>query len=208
MIGIPVIDIDLGLFSVSAGNPIGFFLIVLVVIMGLYSLSGYLLETPFGRVLTAIKANERRVPFLGYSVWTARLAAYVLAAVIAGLSGALYPMLRGFVSPDMMFFSTSGNAVIAVILGGVGTLIGPLYGGVLLVVLRSVVGSWTEHHLIIIGVLFMAGVIFAPKGLIGVIRPAVVRAFERRSSKAGVPGPEVCAPAMCELENAVGRDKP
>lgn len=182
MIGIPVIDINLGLFSVSAGNPTGFFLIVLVIIIGLYCLCAYLLETPFGRVLTAIKANEKRVPFLGYSVWWARMSCYVFAALIAGLSGALYPMLRGFVSPELMFFATSGNAVISVILGGVGTLIGPIYGSVLLVVVKSIVGSWTEHHLIIIGLLFMAGVLFAPKGLVGVLKPAIVRMLESRTA--------------------------
>jgi branched-chain amino acid transport system permease protein len=67
MIGIPVIEIGLGPFSVSAGSPVGFFLIVLTIIMGLYALTAYLLDTPFGRVLTALKANEKRVPFLGYS---------------------------------------------------------------------------------------------------------------------------------------------
>jgi branched-chain amino acid transport system permease protein len=78
-----------------------------------------------------------------------------------------------------LFFSTSGNAVITVILGGVGTLVGALYGSVLLTVLKSVVGSWTEHHLIIIGLLFMAAVIFFPQGLMGVIRPWIVRWLSR-----------------------------
>lgn len=180
MIGIPVIDIGFGPFSVSAGNPVGFFLIVLAIIMGLYWLTAYLLDTPFGRVLTALKANERRVPFLGYSVWRARMFSYVLAGLIAGLSGALYPMLRGFVSPELMFFATSGNAVISVILGGVGTLIGAIYGSVLLVVLKSIIGSWTEHHLIVIGLIFMVCVMFLPKGLIGFIRP---RLEERLAEK-------------------------
>ena len=181
MIGVPVIDIGLGPFAVSAGNPTGFFLVVLAIVMGLYALCAYLLETPFGRVLTAIKANERRVPFLGYSVWRVRMAAYVLAAMLAGLSGALYPMLRGFVSPELMSFTTSGNAVISVVLGGVGTLIGAIYGSVLLVVVKSVVGSWTEHHLIVIGALFMAGVLFAPKGLVGLLRPALMRWLDVRA---------------------------
>ena len=92
---------------------------------------------------------------------------FVLAAAIAGASGALYPMLRGFVSPELMFFQVSGNAVINVIVGGTGTLIGPLYGSALLTALRSVIGSYTEHHQIVIGVLFMIVVIVAPKGLIG-----------------------------------------
>lgn len=184
MIGIPVIDIGFGPFSVSAGNPVGFFLIVLAIIMGLYWLTAYLLDTPFGRVLTALKANERRVPFLGYSVWRARMFSYVLAGLIAGLSGALYPMLRGFVSPELMFFATSGNAVISVILGGVGTLIGAIYGSVLLVVLKSIIGSWTEHHLIVIGLLFMVCVMFLPKGLVGFIRPRIEERLAERPPEA------------------------
>jgi branched-chain amino acid transport system permease protein len=81
-----------------------------------------------------------------------------------------------------MFFHASGNAVITVILGGVGTLIGPLYGSVILAALKSVVGSYTEHHLIIIGVLFMISVIFFPKGLIGYLRPRLEGWLERRTS--------------------------
>lgn len=195
MIGIPVIDIGFGPWSVSAGSPVGFFLVVLAVIMALYAASAYLLETPFGRVLTALKANEKRVPFLGYSVWRARMTCYLAAGLIAGLSGALYPMLRGFVSPELMFFMTSGNAVISVILGGVGTLVGPLYGSIFLVVIKSVVGSWTEHHLIVIGLMFMAGVLFMPKGLIGLVRPHVERLIAPR-------GHEAPAPVAIEAEEA------
>jgi branched-chain amino acid transport system permease protein len=143
--------------------------------VALYAVSAYLLDTPFGRVLIALRANERRVPFLGYSWRNARLAAYVVAAVVAALSGALYPMLRGFVSPELLFFSTSGNAVITVVIGGVGTLAGALYGGVILTVLKSVVGSMTQEHLIVIGLLFMTVVIFLPKGLLGFIRPQIER---------------------------------
>lgn len=179
IIGIPIVELAIGPFSVSAANPAGFFLVVLGVIAILYAFAAYLLETPFGRVLIALKANERRVPFLGYSAWRARMVAYILAGVIAGLSGALYPMLRGFVSPELMFFMTSGNAVISVLLGGVGTLVGAMYGSVLLVVIKSVIGSWTEHHLIIIGLLFMCSVLFLPRGLIGIVGPWFQRTWLR-----------------------------
>jgi branched-chain amino acid transport system permease protein len=175
LIGVPVIDINLGLVTLSSASPAGFFLLVLALTTALYAVAAYLLDTPFGRLLIALKANERRVPFLGYPVFSARLAAYVLAAVIATVSGALYPMLRGFVSPELLFFSTSGNAVITVVIGGAGTLAGALYGSLLLTVLRSVIGSYTEHHLIVIGLMFMGAVIFLPRGLIGLARPALMR---------------------------------
>ena len=179
MTGVPIINVNLGVTSISSASPAGFFLVVLAVTMVLYAIAAYLLDTPFGRLLIAIKANDRRVPFLGYKATTLRLGSYVLAATIATVSGALYPMLRGFVSPELMFFSTSGNAVITVILGGVGTLVGALYGSVLLTVLKSVIGSWTEHHLIVIGLLFMGAVIFFPQGLMGVVRPWVAKWLSR-----------------------------
>jgi branched-chain amino acid transport system permease protein len=177
LIGVPIVAIDLGVSLVMSNAPAGFFLVTLGVIVALYAVSAYLLDTPFGRVLIALRANERRVPFLGYSPRNARLAAYVVAAVVAALSGALYPMLRGFVSPELLFFSTSGNAVITVVIGGVGTLAGALYGGVILTILKSVVGSMTQEHLIVIGLLFMTVVIFLPKGLLGFIRPRIERLF-------------------------------
>ena len=183
LIGIPVIDIDLAIASVSSASPAGFLLVVLAVLSLLYAASAYLLGTPLGRLLIALRANERRVPFLGYRTVPLRLVSYVLAAVIATVSGAMYPMLRGFVSPELLFFSTSGTAVIGVVLGGVGTLVGGLYGSVLLTLFKSFIGSWTEHHLIVIGVLFMSAVIFLPRGLIGVVRPPLVRLFTPGESR-------------------------
>jgi branched-chain amino acid transport system permease protein len=112
-------------------------------------------------------------------------------------------MLRGFVSPELMFFATSGNAVITVVLGGIGTLVGALYGSVLLVVLRSIVGSWTEHHLIVIGLLFMGSVLFLPKGLMGLVRPWLEDALGRRS------GAPVAVPAASDaVRLASGSAKP
>ncbi|MGE0565896.1 MAG: branched-chain amino acid ABC transporter permease [Pseudolabrys sp.] len=181
LIGVPIIEINLGLATISSASPAGFFLFVLALIVLLYAVSAYLLDTPFGRLLIALRANESRIPFLGYRTSTVRLAAYMLAAVIAAVSGALYPMLRGFVSPELLFFATSGNAVITVVTGGIGTLAGALYGSILLTALKSVIGSYTEHHLIVIGLLFMGTVIFLPKGLFGIVRPIVERCLARRS---------------------------
>lgn len=181
IIGVPGAAILPGLTSAS---PVGFFLVVLAFIAAAYLGLRYLMDTPLGRLLDAIRANEHRVGFLGFDAWRYKLAAFVLAAAIAGGSGALYPMLRGFVSPELMFFQVSGNAVINVIVGGTGTLIGPLYGTALLTGLRSVVGSFTTHHHIVIGVLFVIVVILMPRGLVGYGAPALQRWLDaRRSSR-------------------------
>jgi branched-chain amino acid transport system permease protein len=180
IIGIPQIRIEFGLFSVDAQSPAGFFLLTLAVVMLLYAVLTYLMRTPFGRVLVAIRTNESRVSFLGFSPWRAKLIAFVIAADVAALAGSLYPMLRGFVSPELFAFQASGNAVIMVILGGTGTLAGALYGAAILTALKSVIGSWSEYHLIIIGALFMLSVIFLPKGLAGYALPRIQRRLARR----------------------------
>jgi branched-chain amino acid transport system permease protein len=190
LVGIPVLQADFGLFELNLGDPVSFFLMMLTVIALLYIVLEYLMHTPFGRTLIAIRSNEHRVRFLGFNPWRYKLAAYVLAANVAALCGAFYPMLRGFVSPELLYFEVSVDSVITVIIGGVGTLIGPIYGSVLLVTLKTIIGSWTVHHNMIIGAIFMVTVIFLPRGLAGL--------FKRRDSgfvaeseeeSAAVPGP-------------------
>ncbi len=166
IIGVPPAVVLPGIVST---DPVNFFLVTVAFIVLVYAGLAYVMETPFGRQLAAIRSNQHRLAFIGFDPKRAKLAVFVLAAAIAGASGALYPMLRGFVSPELMFFQVSGNAVINVIVGGTGTLIGPLYGSAIITTLRSVIGSYTEHHQIVIGVLFMIVVIVAPRGLIGTI---------------------------------------
>ena len=182
LIGVPIVPVPLGFTTVSSDSALGFLLFTLGFMAVLYVGIAYLLDTPFGRLLIALKANDRRVAFLGYRPFTARLVAYVLAGVVAALSGAFYPMLRGFVSPELLSFTTSGNAVITVVTGGAGTLVGALYGSLLLTGLRSVVGSWTHHHLIVIGILFMVVVVLFPRGLIGMVRAWLEGVLVRRRS--------------------------
>ena len=180
IIGIPVVAANFGVFSIDAANAPGFFLLMLVIIMAIYFALAYLLVTPFGRLMDAVRVNESRVSFLGFDPRVVKWIAFVLAADVAAVSGAFYPMLRGFVSPELLYFTASGNALITVIVGGVGTLIGPLYGSVILFGLKSVIGTFTEYHLILIGLLFMASVIFFPKGLVGAIHPRLAAWIARR----------------------------
>ena len=108
-------------------------------------------NTPFGSVLRAIRDNADRVPYLGYNPFWYKLAAYVMAAQIAAFGGLIYPLLRGFVAPHLFGFEVSTKAVVMSLVGGVGTLIGPLVGSVIITFLESVVGSYTERHLFVLG---------------------------------------------------------
>lgn len=180
IIGIPIVAIGTPFGSLDTASAPIFFLVTLSVIALLYGVSKYLLATPMGDTWRAVRVNESRLPFIGFDTQGPKRVAFTLAAVIAATSGALYPMLRGFVSPELMYFSVSGNAVVTVILGGVGTLIGPLLGSALLTGFKSIIGTWTVHHQIAIGLIFIVMVIAAPGGIVGI-------AIERAKRRAGEP---------------------
>ena len=167
MMGVPILSIWTPFGSLDAADPGTFFVITFLTIGALYVILKYFLTTPMGSLWHAIRSNEDRLAYVGYDSKGPKQVAFVLATVVAAVSGALYPMLRGFVSPELMFFSVSGNAVVTVVLGGVGTLIGPIMGSVLLTSFKSVIGTWTAHHHIVIGFIFVVIVIAAPKGLAG-----------------------------------------
>lgn len=169
MMGVPIIQIWTPFGLIDSAHPGVFFVITLLVIGSLYAVSKYFLTTPMGSLWYAIRSNEGRLAYIGYESKWPKQFAFVLAAVVASVSGALYPMLRGFVSPELMFFSVSGNAVVTVVLGGVGTLIGPIFGSVLLTTFKSIIGTWTQHHHIVIGLIFVVIVVSAPKGLTGLL---------------------------------------
>lgn len=169
MMGVPILSIWTPLGLLDTANPGTFFIITLLTIATLYAVLKYFLTTPMGSLWHAIRSNEDRLAYIGFKSKGPKQVAFVLATVVAAVSGALYPMLRGFVSPELMFFSVSGNAVVTVVLGGVGTLIGPIMGSVLLTSFKSIIGTWTAHHHIVIGLIFVVIVISAPKGLVGLL---------------------------------------
>ena len=169
MMGVPILQIWTPFGSVDTAHADTFFIVTFLVIGILYGILKYFLTTPMGSLWHAIRSNESRLAYVGYNSKGPKQFAFVLAAVVASVSGALYPMLRGFASPELMFFSVSGNAVVTVVLGGVGTLIGPIFGSVLLTSFKSIIGTWTPHHHMVIGLIFVAIVISAPKGLVGLL---------------------------------------
>ena len=130
-----------------------------------------LVNSRFGRVLQAAKDNERRVKSLGYNTFRYRLVAFMISGGIAGLSGALHMNLQKFISPDELHWVISGDLLIMVIVGGVKSLIGPIIGTGLFVLLEEVISGYTEHWMIIFGPLLVLVVMFGRGGIYGLIRP-------------------------------------
>jgi len=171
LIGIPVPNLQVlpGL-KIALSDNIAFYYVVLAATVIVYFGIRRSLNTGFGSVLRAIRDNSDRVAYLGYNSFWYKLLAYVLAAEVAALGGLFYPLLRGFVAPNLFGFEISTQAVVMTLVGGVGTLIGPLLGGVIITFFESVIGSYTERHLMVLGVIFVVFVLFLPDGLVGLAR--------------------------------------
>lgn len=123
----------------------------------------------YGQVLRAVRDNPVRAAQLGYNVITYRLSAYVVSGALSGIAGALFASLTMFVSPDLTRWTMSGDILIMTVLGGAGTLAGPLLGVTLFEVAKEVISRYTDHWYGILGVLFVACTLFLPGGLQGLI---------------------------------------
>jgi branched-chain amino acid transport system permease protein len=136
---------------------------------------GRLVESRFGIALRGIKANARRMEALGFPAFRYRLTAFVIAGAIGGLAGALLANQTLFLSPAIMHWTRSGEIMMMVILGGMGTLFGPVLGAVAYLLLENVLSGLTEHWLAILGPLLVLLVLFSRGGILGAFA-----AFARR----------------------------
>ena len=129
-----------------------------------------LLNAPLGHAFVGIRENEQRMAAIGYPTRAYKLISFTIAGAIAGLAGGLYAIFNGFISADAMYWTASGDILIMTMLGGAGTLIGPAIGAAIVLLMKNVVSSYSEHWLAIIGVTFICCVMFFPGGLWGTLQ--------------------------------------
>jgi branched-chain amino acid transport system permease protein len=127
------------------------------------------INSSFGAVLAGIRQNERRMEALGIPVFRYKLYAFVLSGMGAGLAGALMANAMRFASPDMMHWTKSGELMVMVILGGVGTLLGPFLGAATFLLLESTLSSWTEHWQLALGAILLVVVLGSKGGLMALV---------------------------------------
>jgi branched-chain amino acid transport system permease protein len=128
-----------------------------------------IVESRFGRVLEGIRQNERRMAAIGIATYRYKLVSFVIAGMGCGLAGALTANYLRFVSPDLMAWQKSGEIMVMVILGGVGTLLGPVVGAAALVGMEYVLGGITENWQFFLGPILLAVVLWAPGGIMGLL---------------------------------------
>jgi branched-chain amino acid transport system permease protein len=144
---------------------------VLAVVTASYLILRRITQSPFGMVLQSIRENEPRTRAIGYAVERYKIVAVMLSGLFAGLAGVLYAIQNRFAAPDFVYFLVSGETVIYNIMGGMGTLIGPVVGAAFFLLLREALSRFfTEYYLIPVGIIFIAMIIFMPQGLLGFAR--------------------------------------
>ena len=139
------------------------------ILLGTIFLIDRIVESRFGMVLQGCRQNERRLEAVGYPTFSYKLAAFVVAGALGGVAGVLLVASQQFVSPADLAWSRSGELVIMLVMGGAGTLFGPVFGATAYVVLELVLGSWTTHWQIVFGPVFVFFVLFARGGIAGLI---------------------------------------
>lgn len=150
-----------------------FYYLVLACLVGAFALLSVMLAAPFGRVLVGIRANEARTRALGYDIQRYKLVAFVIAGVLAGLAGFLEAARSTFVNPQHLAWQESGHVLMIVILGGMGTLWGPVVGAFAVLLLEDWLSTLTDRVLLIMGVFVLAIVLFLPQGIAGLFRRPV-----------------------------------
>ncbi len=143
-----------------------FYYAVWALLLGVYVLCHRIVRSRFGRVLRGAKESEQRMRAVGHNPYVFRLAAYVAAGAIAGLSGALLANQAEFVSPAYMTWQRSGELIVMVVLGGMGTLFGPLLGSAVYLLTEEVLSHLTQHWKVIFGPLLILVVLFTRGGLV------------------------------------------
>jgi branched-chain amino acid transport system permease protein len=166
--------LQLGVFSIDIlSNAEYFYYFVLFCFALIAAVMGFVLRSPFGRTMIAIRENERRARFLGIPVERHIWIAFTLSCFFIAFAGALYALLNNFADPKGLHYSQSGDFVIMAVMGGMRSFWGPLLGAALFVVLQDYLSSITVNWMSFIGLLFVLVVLFFPRGLLGAIRRKV-----------------------------------
>ncbi len=173
MIGIPRPTlVGLDAFEISLYERGAFFILCLIVAIVTFALLQMLARSPFGKTLEGIRENERRMRALGFPTVRYRFAAFVTAAAVAGIAGALAAMSNGYATPDLLYWTISGLALVAVVVGGARSLIGPVLGAFVVLFAQLGLSTYVERWELILGAIFIAFVLFVPGGLVGLVRRA------------------------------------
>jgi branched-chain amino acid transport system permease protein len=177
-------------FGLSLASPRGFYEATLVIFLLAIAAMAIFVRSPLGAALAGTRDQPRRMNALGYHVWMIRFLAFLFSGLLSSVSGVLFVYYNQFISPQALALPASAAGLLMVIAGGAGTLLGPVVGSALVVIVQNVVSAYIERWNFMLGAIFVAIVIFMPEGLVpGATRlvRALWRAASRRRPRAMAP---------------------
>ena len=174
MLGIKRLPVDLGFVAIPIKSNVGLYYLAFALFVAVTLLLWRLTNSPYGRALRAIKQNETRVAFIGYSVRLYKWSVFTLSCALAGLAGGLFAMAQEVAYINIMSLQWSGTIVLIVLIGGgFVSFWAPVLGVLFYFVARDVLGAYTETWLLWFGLTFVVLVMFKPDGLAGIWRDTV-----------------------------------
>ena len=159
--------------GLDLANDTTFYYVTLAIFVLVMALFNRTVDARFGTALQGIRENESRMESMGYPVYRLKLVAFALSGAVAGLAGALLANHNLFVSPTLMHWTQSANLLIMVLVGGIGLRYGGVAGAVVMLLLEEFLRQWTEYWHMPLGVLLLLVVLFAPRGLVGLLSKRV-----------------------------------
>jgi branched-chain amino acid transport system permease protein len=151
----------------NSGDPTVMYLFTLSIVLVCFFLTRRIIHSPFGAVLEAIRENEERAAFVGINVRRFKLFGWLLACMLAGVAGALFILYKGYIGPTTMSAFAGAGVLMMVLLGGMGTLWGPLVGAAIFIYIQDYISTMTEHWEIYLGIVVILLVLFMPTGFVG-----------------------------------------
>ena len=153
-------------FGISLTSASSFYLATLVVFLIAIATMAVFVRSPFGAALRGTRDQARRMTALGYNVWLIRFLAILFSGFWSGIAGLLFIYYNQFIGPQVVALTTSAEALLMVISGGSGTLLGPIFGAAIVVVMKNVVSAYIERWNLVLGVIFILIISFMPEGLV------------------------------------------
>jgi branched-chain amino acid transport system permease protein len=153
----------------------GFYYLTLACLLGAFVFCRELVRSPFGAVLRGIRENEAKTIALGFNTRRYKIAIVAISYGLAGMAGALYAPFAGFANTELLFWLLSGQVLIMVIVGGAGTLVGPVLGAMFFLYVQQKLSSYTDSWALFFGVIFILFVLFMPEGIWGFVRSRFTR---------------------------------
>ena len=181
-------------FGLSLATARGFYGATLVVFLAAVAAVAIFVRSPFGAALCGTRDQPRRMNALGYHVWMIRFWAFMFSGLLTSIAGILFVYYTEFISPQALALTASAEGLLMVISGGAGTLLGPVVGAALVVIVKNVVSAYVERWNFMLGAIFVAIVVFMPEGLVpGAVRLARA-AWRAKGSRKSAAAPPVVRP--------------